>query len=218
MIPNHTKKCSHCQEEKDITQFPKRSVNPDGFDTHCKICRNLKGKSYRDGNKDKYSSMRKAHYDKNITKMRAEKVKYCASHKEEKKSYDLTYREQNKFRIKEYKKKWEQKMRNDPIFKIKRNLRRRVHHVLKGNRKADKTFNLIGCTAEEFKKHIESLWKEGMSWDNYGPKGWHVDHIIPCYKFNLLRESEQRKCFHYTNQRPLWAKENLSRKRNETLP
>jgi len=51
-----------------------------------------------------------------------------------------------------------------------------------------------------------------MTWENYGK--WHIDHILPCSSFDMSKESEQRKCFHYTNQRPLWKKENLSRARN----
>ena len=49
----------------------------------------------------------------------------------------------------------------------------------------------------------------GMSWENYGK--WHIDHIKPCASFNLLEEDEQKKCFHYTNLQPLWAKDNLKK-------
>ena len=48
-----------------------------------------------------------------------------------------------------------------------------------------------------------------MSWDNHGYDGWHVDHIRPCASFDLTDEEQVRKCFHYTNLQPLWAKDNL---------
>jgi hypothetical protein len=63
-----------------------------------------------------------------------------------------------------------------------------------------------------------------MSWSNYGSgwygKGkeqWHVDHIKSCYTFDLSLPDEQKKCFHYTNLRPLWAVDNLRRPKREIL-
>ena len=50
-----------------------------------------------------------------------------------------------------------------------------------------------------------------MSWFNYGVFGWHMDHIIPCSKFDLSRLDEQRKCFHFSNLQPMWAKENIKK-------
>jgi hypothetical protein len=56
--------------------------------------------------------------------------------------------------------------------------------------------------------HLQLQFRDGMSWNNYG-RVWHVDHIKPCASFNLLDESEQLKCFHYSNLQPLFAHENL---------
>jgi hypothetical protein len=72
----------------------------------------------------------------------------------------------------------------------------------------------IGCTPIEFRKHIESLWTEGMTWENHGKKAdsWQIDHIIPVYKFDLAIEEERKACFHYTNLRPFWRFNNLTEK------
>ena len=59
------------------------------------------------------------------------------------------------------------------------------------------------------KQYLESLFTEGMTWDNYGE--WHVDHIIPCDFFDLDIYSERKFCFHYTNLQPLWAYDNISK-------
>jgi len=64
--------------------------------------------------------------------------------------------------------------------------------------------DLLGCEIQFFKEYLESKFKIGMSWENYG-KIWHVDHIIPCKKFDLQNPEQQKKCFHYTNLQPLWA-------------
>ncbi len=200
--------------EKEEFCFSKNARNHSGLHTECKSCDSLRRKEYRLKTKEARKASRQRYYQQNLDKMRKEKRDYYTQNKDKKRVYDTEYRDRQKAKIALYKKAWELQKRDDPIFKIKRNLRRRVHHVLKGYAKADRTFNLIGCTAEEFKKHLESLWLPGMSWDNYGLTGWHIDHIIPCYTFDLTIEEEQRKCFHYSNQRPLWAKDNLSRGRD----
>lgn len=69
----------------------------------------------------------------------------------------------------------------------------------------------LGCSIEDFKKHLESLWQPGMSWCNYGLRGWHIDHVIPISSFDLVIKQEQLKACHYTNLQPLWAKDNLSK-------
>lgn len=67
---------------------------------------------------------------------------------------------------------------------------------------------LIGCSAEELKIYIESKFKPGMTWENYGRNGWHIDHVKACALFDLTDPDQQRACFHYTNLQPLWAAEN----------
>ena len=73
------------------------------------------------------------------------------------------------------------------------------------------TFYYRGYSIEELMIHLEALFTVGMTWDNYGYRGWHIDHIIPCSRFDLSLDSEQIKCFHYTNLQPLWMFENISK-------
>ncbi len=70
---------------------------------------------------------------------------------------------------------------------------------------------IIGCTPEFFRNHIESLFIDHMSWDNWGRYGWHMDHIIPCSAFDLTKMENIEKCFHYTNMQPLWWDENITK-------
>lgn len=206
--------CSKCNEVKELNMFGKLSRNTNGLHSKCMVCANLGNKIYRESNKEKCKLSRSKHYYSNRDKMLKVKKMYADKNKDKKKNYDLLYRKNNKEKIKQQKKDWEYRMKNNPLIKIKRNLRRKISHALKGRLKSAFTESLLGCSFLEFKSHIELQFTTNMSWDNYGPFGWHIDHIIPCYKFNLLEESEQRKCFHFTNQRPLWAKDNLSRPRN----
>ena len=99
----------------------------------------------------------------------------------------------------------------DPNYKMATVLRSRLRKLLKGKAKKENTINLLGCTVEEVVLWIESKFKEGMSWDNHGLSGWHLDHIRPLASFDLTDEKQIKIAFHYTNLQPLWWHENLSK-------
>jgi hypothetical protein len=77
----------------------------------------------------------------------------------------------------------------------------------------ERTFPELGCKISEFVKYIESKFRPGMTWQNRGRKkdNWHIDHIIPLSKFDLVKEEDRKKCFHYTNCQPLWQAENVAK-------
>jgi hypothetical protein len=104
-----------------------------------------------------------------------------------------------------------EKRRKRPYEKIAATIRSRIYDYLKHGYKTDKTEVLLGITMKELQVYLEKQFKDGMSWENYGFYGWHVDHIIPLSSFDLTIEEEQKKAFHYTNLQPLWAKENMSK-------
>ena len=203
-----TKKCTCCGEEKPLSEFPKKSRNKDGLDTHCKVCRNLKNKNYRDNHKDQFNAARKEHYLKNRDDILARKKIYADAHKEEKAEYDKIYRQKNKDKLREQKRIW---AKNSLNHRIRANLRRRVAHALKGESKSQHTMELIGCTIEFLKKYLANMFLEGMSWDNYGD--WHIDHIRPCASFDLSDPEQQKECFNYKNLQPLWKITNLKKGR-----
>jgi hypothetical protein len=102
----------------------------------------------------------------------------------------------------------------DINFRLLYSLRHRLNMALKGKNKSVSTIKLLGCSIDLFRLHLESKFTKRMSFNNYGK--WHIDHIKPCASFDLSKESEQRKCFHYTNLQPLWAYDNLSKNDNLT--
>ena len=101
----------------------------------------------------------------------------------------------------------------DRNYRLMLGLKGRIQQALKlqCGRKAYKTAELLGCSIPEFKEWIASQFEDGMSWDNYGLHGWHIDHIRPCASFDLTDPEQQKQCFHYTNQQPLWAKDNMAK-------
>src|SRR3990167_816841 len=99
--------------------------------------------------------------------------------------------------------------RERPYERLASVIRARIYDVLKHGYKSERTANLIGIPIKELKPYLESKFKVGMTWENYGFYGWHLDHIRPLSSFDLKNPKEQKKAFHYTNLQPLWAKENL---------
>jgi len=93
---------------------------------------------------------------------------------------ELKIKIQKREQRRRYKKK---RFKNDIEFRILHRLRTRMLLVLKGQKKLKSSMNLLGCSPEYLKEHLESKFKPGMSWGNYGIKGWHIDHIKPCASF-----------------------------------
>jgi hypothetical protein len=106
--------------------------------------------------------------------------------------------------------------RNDPTFRIKTLLRRRIRNVIESRGykpRSKEVLDQIGCSADELKQHFESMFQEGMSWENFGE--WHIDHIIPLasVRGNTIEELIQGmiRLNHYSNLQPLWAKDNIKK-------
>jgi DNA gyrase/topoisomerase IV subunit A len=147
---------------------------------------------------------KKEWYQKNRESILLERKEYQEINAEEIKDYQKTYRQEHKVELKEY---IRNKMRTNINFRILHCLRKRVWEVLKGYNKSAHTMELVGCSIEQLKNHLEKQFSKGMSWDNYGK--WHVDHVRPCASFDVSIPEQQKLCFNYTNLQPLWAVDNL---------
>ena len=166
---------------------------------------------YRKKNRDKINARFRKWYKNNPEHQK--KVKeYREKNKEKLLKYFEEYRKKpgykKKFNL--YMKNYmNNKLKTDPDFKLKMQLRHRIYLALKvkGISKSKRTMKLLGCTVEELWKHLESKFQPGMTKENYGK--WHVDHIKPCASFDLTDPKQQFICFHYTNLQPLWAKDNI---------
>lgn len=108
----------------------------------------------------------------------------------------------------EYEKRWKNE---DKSRRIAASIRCKLWELLMGQRKHYKFREMLGCDDTFLKKHLESLFIDGMSWDNYGQYGWHVDHIIPLSSFDLKDPTQQLMCTHWSNLQPLWWQDNLSK-------
>jgi hypothetical protein len=195
-----TQKCTMCQQDYPLTtdffnrvyKKEKNIIDIRGKEilhTICRKCQSAKSKLYREKNKDKIKQTALKNHSKNLPTI----IRYRQSHKAERSQYIS------------------QRLKTDKQFKIGRHLRRSLLAALKrqSSNKAYKTTELLGCTISDLFKYLESKFLTGMTWENHGLHGWHIDHILPCAFFNLTNADEQKKCFHYTNLQPLWAENNL---------
>jgi signal recognition particle GTPase len=236
LIPKmKTKNCLICKKE-----FIKNSNNQKYCSDSCskpivEKQRNRARKKYRKLHKKRIKKQIKHYYKLHKLEILKKCKIYRNNHKIEIKNLAKKYQLLNKTKVRKMKKKYysihkkellqarKKHLDSDVGFKIACNLRSRVWDVLHRIKKSSSTIRLLDCSIEQLKQHLESQFKPGMTWENYGrgtnnKREWNIDHIIPCASFDLSKESEQRKCFHYTNLQPLWAKENWSKGKNENLP
>lgn len=222
------KVCTRCKLEKEFTEFNIVKKGSDRLRCYCKKCNKDLIAEYRIKNSERLKQydvnnrlnniQRYKEYDKIRGKKRrlidSEKIKeykkeYYLNNKDKIKEYQI----KNKTKIKESRNKNKIKRKlEDPLFRLKNNISNLICVSIKKNgyTKKSRTYQILGCTFEEFKVHIENQFVDGMSWDNRSL--WHLDHIYPV---SLATDEEHLlKLNHYTNFQPLWAVDNI-RKSNK---
>ena len=116
---------------------------------------------------------------------------------------------------KEYLRKRQRNINATPTGKIITHIRNTVHQRINAPA-SSKTY--LDATVADLRKHIESLWLPGMSWDNYGINGWHIDHIKPLARYNFFKADgtvnveEIKSAMSLRNLQPLWASDNIKKK------
>lgn len=153
------------------------------------------------GSKDRFPRSTRLNPEERAKRRKASALKYDHSHRENAKQYV----EHNRERLREWRRLYMKNYRKTLTYRISHSLRNRMYALMSGE-KSEKAEGLIGCNLKQLKIYLESLFKPGMSWGNYGE--WHIDHIRPCASFDLRSPEEQKICFHYSNLQPLWAHEN----------
>jgi len=182
------KKCNICEETKEILNFNKGSKK-------CKDCQSKYAKKWREDNRMHNLVQKRKHYKKNREEIRKRQKEYN-DRAENKEKRNLKQREQRK----------------DPVFKLNRNISGAIRKSLKGAKNGRSWEKIVGYTCEELKCHLEKMFDNHMTWDNYG-KYWHLDHIIPqslfCYKSE--HDEEFKLCWSLNNLQPKEAKLNMSK-------
>lgn len=163
-----------------------------------------KTKRWQLKNPDKVKANKVRNRDRERVRARGEKAK----------AKRLAWVEANRRRITNY---TLTRLKSDIQFRLRHNIRSRVYQFVKSQKmKKPAGFSTyIGCSLAELQAHLESLFKPGMTWENYGTGGWEIDHIRPLIDFDLQQKEEFLKASNYKNLQPMWAGLNQSKNRRE---
>jgi len=156
---------------------------------NCVLCNRLRARKLRRENKkasqEYHKEYNKRYYQKNKEETLKRTNKYRRDNRE-------MYARNKRLRWKE-----------DVGFRVVQLLRNRVYLVLKRNTKSVPTMELVGCTIDFLKKHLQSTailnGYKNFDINNYSGKEYHIDHIIPCASFNMEDIGQQRLCFNWSN-------------------
>ena len=230
------KKCNGCKELKSAESFHKNKTRPTGLANYCRECARKANLTYnlspkgieqrrRHFSDPKVARRNRTYQREWSSKMRKDPLKVAklrAYQRQYRKDVCVlekmaAYKRTPKYRATANARR---KLREltDPEFKLLHICRARLAKILgKRGLKSEATLELIGCSVGFLRKHLESNWLPGMSWENHTLTGWHVDHIRPCSSFDLTKKEERLRCFHWSNLQPLWCEVNL-KKSNSYAP
>ncbi len=221
------KRCTKCLEIKEVINFYKDNQKKDGLSSACKVCKN---KQYAKRNILPENKKNKKEYDDKYRKTEQGVITEQKSQIKKR----LKYKNNTEYRDKELKrhkvlraipsqkikaKEYQQNIPNETRAKHNREYIRKNKHLFAwrqiladthkrmGTKKETSTVIELGYSALELKMHLESKFKNGMTWDNHGL--WHIDHKKPVSKFPKNTSTSEVNAL--SNLQPLWAFENLSK-------
>ncbi len=190
--------CSVCG--KEFTRFAK-------WGSQCKPCRRAVNKRWEDGNRKKRNEYQRGYWSRNKVKCREatkhwKKINPDRAQVIQKKCYEKNKNKRFSYQYQLY--------RNDPKYQLKCKIFCAINKSLHGNKNGHHWEDLVGYNVLQLKNHLEKQFIDGMNWNNYGKKGWVVDHIFPISAFNFrsIDDIDFKRCWALDNLRPLWYMEN----------
>lgn len=182
---------------------------------------------YYNKNKKDISIKNKTYREENKELIKLKQKEYRLKYRDKKLKRDRDYYNNNKEEIKRKcqtpefktrKREWDKiyykkRYKEDIGFRLAHSLRTRLRHAIRNKSKLGSAVSDLGCSVEKLKQHLESLFQEGMTWDNYGRNmnNWEIDHIIPLSSYNLENREEFLEACNFTNLQPLWVSQNRSK-------
>jgi hypothetical protein len=204
------KACLKCGEMKVASGFSRDRTRRDGRHPYCKgCCRALpRSEKQRKAAKERAG----AWYRDNPERVASYYAR--AEVKARRRDYMRAWRAANKTAVREYAKGYERRRGSEDLsYRLAVALRKRLGVAIRGGQKRGSAVDDLGCTIDELRAHLEARFLPGMSWENWGRAGWHIDHIQPLASFDLTDEEQFKRAVHHSNLQPLWAVDNLKKGR-----
>lgn len=218
-----SKTCIKCATDKPLGEYYTRSSGK--LSNTCKGCVKTAQKKRYSDNREKIRAATRRYRENNIDERRKKEREYSrrnaaardarvkAFHKanpHKASEYSRTYARSDKGK-KQASRYYRDKLSNCDDFKAATAARNMLKRTLMatGSGKKGSTFKTIGYGPSDLKRHLESRFSDGMSWENYG--AWQIDHIIPVAEMVRLGITCAKRINALSNLRPVWASENLSK-------
>lgn len=140
---------------------------------------------------------------------------YREAHKKEIAAANRVWKQRNRERRAAYNR---QRFRANPTLRISNTISGRMWDALRNKKAGCHWESLVGYTLDDLVRHLEARFQPGMSWDNYGKYGWHIDHIKPrcAFTYTSPDDPEFKECWALSNLQPLWVTDNLSKGAQES--
>jgi hypothetical protein len=225
-----SKACRLCGEIKVLEKFHAQRLGLYGRNSRCISCvaaldsiRHRKARlehpekirkrarNWRRANPEKLKEIKRLSYVKNAEAVKAKSDKWNSENKERRRANQQAWRDRNREMVRESRRRARAKYRATAKghlhLSIGSTLRGALSAGTKGKRR---TFAVLGYSVEDLMTHLEEQFSPGMSWENYGRYGWHVDHVIPISAFNFESpdDIDFKRAWALSNLRPLWAEDN----------
>ena len=206
--------CKGCNSEKCVSEFYVRKNRGNGLAGYsyiCKECQKENNYKYKSINSEKYKEYNSSYREKHKDELNEYSKNWRVKNEEKMKNQRKLYYQENKEEV--IRKNYEYckyKTSTDSFYKLRRGIRSLILISFKNQftTKSKKTIEILGCSFEEFKLHLESQFDDKMNWKNQGTY-WHMDHIIPIS--SAQTEEEVYRLNHYKNFQPLYWLDNLKK-------
>lgn len=190
------KRCTRCDEVKDLSEYHSARLGAGGVAARCKSCAGILRREWYQGAAEAQRAVAAAWADKN---------------RERKQAANKAWRLANPDRCRANGRRQDGRRRATPAGKIAHRVSVNVRQCLvrQGRTKGGRTFDALGYTPAELMAHLERQFLKGMSWENMGE--WHIDHIAPLASFNLeaVGSDEFKRAWGLPNLRPMWGADNM---------